>query len=261
MFLNIYSWNVNGYRAISKKSEGEWLLQNKANAHIIGIQEARVEHTTLTKEQKPCSSIWKHCLWSSCTTNNGYSGVAIFSMLDYINHTYELPKEEYALEGRLIHLEYEHFHFLNCYFPNGQNGSERLEYKMGYYDAFLEYAQTLRKSKPIVAVGDYNTAHTAIDLTHPKQNEKESGFLPEERAWIDSFISAGYIDTFRYFHPNKTEAYTWWSYKTRARARNVGWRIDYIFISEELLPKLNNAFIANDVYGSDHCPVGITLEI
>ncbi|MDE7469073.1 MAG: exodeoxyribonuclease III [Desulfovibrionaceae bacterium] len=261
MLLDIYSWNVNGYRAIIKKPEGKWLLENTSRADIIAIQEARVAHSSLKEAQQPSQDVWKHSLWLSCKGNQGYSGVAVFSSLDYINHTYELPQEEFSHEGRLIHVEYEHFHFLNCYFPNGQNGEERLAYKMGYYDAFLKYAQELRATKPVIAVGDYNTAHQEIDLTHPKQNMNESGFLPEERAWIDSFIAEGYIDTFRHFNPDTPEKYSWWSYKTRARERNVGWRIDYIFISEELLPNLKNAWIANDIYGSDHCPVAITLEI
>ncbi|MGL4722880.1 MAG: exodeoxyribonuclease III [Desulfovibrionaceae bacterium] len=261
MDITIYSWNVNGYRAIQKKEEGLWLVENLPQADIIGIQESRVDPCVLSSKECPSSQHWQHVAWLACKKKKGYSGVATFSKREPLCISEELPDTRFQDEGRVLHHEYPEFHFLNIYFPNGQNGSARLQYKMEFYDAFLQYAKELRKSKPIIAVGDYNTAHKEIDLTHPKQNMKESGFLPEERAWIDSFIEAGYIDTFRYMNPEVVEKYSWWSYKTKARERNVGWRIDYIFISEELRSSLQKAWIADDVYGSDHCPVGITLSL
>lgn len=261
MNIDIYSWNVNGYRAILKKDVAGIITANTLNASILALQESRVHPSQLTPSELPKQGIWNHLEWSPSCTRQGYSGVTVLSTLKAITIKKELPVEELAKEGRLLHVEYEHFHLLNCYFPNGQNGEERLSFKMAYYDHFLQYAESLRAKKPVIALGDFNTAHTPIDLSHPKQNEKESGFLPIERAWIDSFIQHGYIDTFRYFYPDATECYTWWSYKTRARERNIGWRIDYIFISQELLPYLTRAWIASDIFGSDHCPVAITLTL
>lgn len=160
-----------------------------------------------------------------------------------------------------MHIEYPAFHFFNVYFPNGTKDDGRLAYKMGYYDAFLAHAEELRRTKPIVVCGDFNTAHRPIDLARPKANEENSGFLPIERAWVDRFIAAGYVDTFRHIHGDEPHQYSWWSYKQRARVNNVGWRIDYFFVSEELAPAIRDAWIENNVYGSDHCPVGLELAI
>ena len=202
----------------------------------------------------------------------GYSGTAVFSKLEPLNVELELPNPEYQGEGRIVHLEFEKFHFFNGYFPNGgaevldENGKptgefKRVPYKMGFFNSFLDYAQELRKTKPIVVCGDFNIAHRPIDLARPKLNEHNTGFLPEERAFFDLLIEKGYIDTFRKVHGDKPDCYSWWSYKTRARARNVGWRIDYFLISQELLPNLVDANIESDVTGSDHCPVTLTLDI
>ena len=171
-----------------------------------------------------------------------------------------LPDPAFQGEGRLVHLEYDAFHLFNIYFPNGQMSEERLQYKLGFYDSFLGYAEELRKAKPIVVCGDFNTAHKEIDLARPKANETTSGFLPVERAWLDRFTAHGYLDTFRLFNQDGGN-YSWWSYLRKGRERNVGWRLDYFFVSEELRSAVKNAWIAADVMGSDHCPVGLELKV
>ncbi len=175
-------------------------------------------------------------------------------------------------EGRLLHLEFQDFHFFNGYFPNGgaeeldENGKptgrfKRVPYKMGFFEAFLNYAEACRKGKPIVVCGDFNIAHKPVDLARPRQNVKNTGFLPEERAFLDRFTALGYVDTFRKVHGDKPDQYSWWSYKARAREKNIGWRIDYFFVSEELAPAVSDAWIESDVRGSDHCPVGLALNL
>jgi exodeoxyribonuclease-3 len=254
----LLSWNVNGIRAIAGKEAWKTWFEECA-ADIIGLQETKAETHQLPEglENPPG---W-NAYWCSSKARKGYSGVAVFSRQAPLNCVYELPHAEYNLEGRLIHLEYPAFHFMNVYFPNGGEENKRVPFKMGYYGAFLEYAQKLREAKPIVVCGDFNTAHRPIDLARPRQNEKTTGFLPEERAWMDRFIRAGYVDTFRHAHGDISDKYTWWSYKMRGRERNVGWRIDYFFVSSELAPAVRDAWIETDVPGSDHCPVGLLLEI
>lgn len=250
----LVSWNVNGLRAAVQKGFWDWLAGSGAD--VVGIQESKIQtgheadfgHTDQYKT-----------VWCSSTVKKGYSGVGCFYRAEPLAIAMELPDPAFAGEGRLLHLEYEEFHFFNIYFPNGGRGPERLAYKLGYYDAFLAHAETLRQKKPIVVCGDFNTAHTALDLKNAKANEKTSGFLPEERAWLDRFVAAGYVDTFRLF---TTEGghYSWWDYRFKARDRNVGWRIDYFFVSEELRPKVKRAWIDAAVMGSDHCPVGLELD-
>ncbi len=261
MQYKLSSWNVNGIRAVSAKPEWSWFTEN--DAHIIGLQETKADPSQL-KDNLRNPEGW-HTSWCSSTVKKGYSGVAVFSRFEPLAVECELPDPRFQGEGRCLHLEYPEFHFFNIYYPNGGMNEDRLAYKMGYYDAFLSYAESLRKGvdgkagKPIVVCGDFNTAHKAIDLARPKDNVGTSGFLPEERAWMDTFVEAGYIDTFRHVHGDKPDNYSWWSYKTRARARNVGWRIDYFFVSEELRGAITGAWIENDAMGSDHCPV--TLEL
>lgn len=255
--LTLLSWNVNGFRAISGKPDWAWFQQSEAD--IIGLQETKAEPGQLTEAQRSPEG-W-NAYWQAAQTKKGYSGVAVFARQKPLRVETELPDPAFAGEGRFLHLEFPQFHYMNIYFPNGGMSDERLRYKMGFYDAFLQHAQDLRAQKPIVFCGDVNTAHRPIDLARPKDNATVTGFLPEERAWMDKLIAAGYIDTFREIHGDEPFQYTWWSYKTRARERNVGWRIDYFFISEELRPALRDAFIQAHVMGSDHCPVGIRLDI
>ena len=260
--IRLSSWNVNGFRAISKKPEWDWFYANTSD--IVSLQETKASPDQLdpTDVAPPDRQSW----WAASTVKKGYSGVAVFSKIKPLRANLDMPDPDYQHEGRCIHLEFQDFHFFNIYFPNG--GAEiskgvfkRLKYKIGFFDAWLDYAETLRRDKPIVVCGDFNIAHRPIDLARPKDNEKYTGFLPEERAWLDRFIALGYIDTFRRIHGDVEGAYTWWSYKTSARERNIGWRIDYFFVSSELEYRIANAWIEDNVYGSDHCPVGLLLDI
>ena len=257
MSIRMVSWNVNGLRAISAKPEWSWF--KNATADIVALQETKAAPEQLAPELRAPRG-W-HAAWSASTVKKGYSGVAVFSRLAPLHICRELPDPDFQGEGRLLHLEYPAFHFVNVYFPNGGEENKRVPYKLAFYDAFLRHAQNLRRTKPLVVCGDFNTAHAEIDLARPRQNETVTGFLPEERAWLDAFTAAGYVDTFRHVHGNVTGAYTWWSYRMGARRTNVGWRIDYFFTSRELLPGIRNAWIEKDVHGSDHCPVGLELEL
>lgn len=268
MLLSLASWNVNGFRAVSAKPEWQWFSQTKAQ--IVGLQETKAAPEQISPELRSPEG-W-HSAWSASEVKKGYSGVAVFSRLEPIAIIHQLPNPAFQGEGRLLHVEYPWFHFFNVYFPNGgaeevdEKGKgtgrfKRVPYKMGFFDAFLLYAEELRRQKPIVVCGDFNIAHKEIDLARPKQNVKVTGFLPEERGWLDAFVNAGYVDTFRHVHGDVAGHYSWWSYKAAARPKNVGWRLDYFFVSAELRPAIRNAWIEADVYGSDHCPVGLELEV
>ncbi len=257
MRYRLVSWNVNGFRAVSSKPEWNWF--STTTADVVALQETKADPAQVGEEHRSPDG-W-HAWWLPATVKKGYSGVAVFSRHTPLDVAYDLPGERFRGEGRCLHLTFPEFHFFNIYFPNGGMGEERLRYKMGYYEAFLEHAETLRRDRPIVVCGDFNTAHRPIDLARPKENETVSGFLPEERAWMDRFVATGYVDTFRHVRGDEADRYSWWSYKTRARARNVGWRIDYFFVSEELRGAVRDAWIEMDVMGSDHCPVGLELEV
>ncbi|OLN29208.1 Exodeoxyribonuclease III [Desulfovibrio sp. DV] len=250
----LVSWNVNGLRAVVQKGFWEWL--SGSGADVAGVQESKIQPGH--EADFPGTAGYK-AVWSSSTVKKGYSGVGCLYRVEPLSIATELPDAVFGGEGRLLQLEFEEFYFFNVYFPNGGQGPERLAYKLAYYDAFLAHAEDLRCRKPIVVCGDFNTAHTALDLKNAKANEKTSGFLPEERAWLDRFTAAGYVDTFRMFEPGPGH-YTWWDYRFKARDRNVGWRIDYFFVSEELRPKVKRAWIESSVMGSDHCPVGLELD-
>ena len=253
--MRIISWNVNGYRAILGKGFVDWLAGCEADAVLL--QETKVEPGQLSPaELNPAGYTG---LWNWSKGKKGYSGTACFLKTPPLAHSFGLTDPRFRGEGRVIHMEYPDFHLFNIYFPNGQMGEERLDYKLGFYDAFLAQAQTLRRAKPVVVGGDFNTAHTEIDLKNPKANAKTSGFLPIERAWIDTFVSHGFVDTFRLFEPGPNH-YSWWSYRFHARPKNVGWRIDYFFVSEELKPRVKSAWIESAVEGSDHCPVGVEIS-
>lgn len=253
----IYSWNVNGYRAVIKKDFRAWL--DSSGADIVMLQETKAHPDQLDEEDRHPDS-FSNSYWNWSKKKKGYSGVACFTNPEPIAVSLGLPDERYQGEGRVMHLEYPDFHLFNIYFPNGQMSDERLDFKMGFYDAFLSHAEELRKTKPIIVGGDFNTAHTEIDLKNPKANEERSGFLPSERAWIDKFIAAGYIDSFRLFEDGPSH-YSWWSYRFNARKNNAGWRIDYFFVSEELRDNVIRAWIEPEVMGSDHCPIGIEIAI
>lgn len=261
--IRFQSWNVNGFRALRKKEEWKW-FESDTFADIVGIQETKAHEDQISEEDKRLGG--RTSYFANSVVKKGYSGVAVFTHLKPLKAEIELPDPEYQGEGRIVHLEFPRFHYFNGYFPNGgeevsKGVFKRVPYKMGFFDSFLKYAEELRKEKPIVVCGDFNIAHREIDLARPKDNVLNTGFLAEERAFLDKMISMGYVDTYRYVHGDTEGAYTWWSYKTRARERNIGWRIDYFFVSEELKPFIADAWIENDVYGSDHCPVGLCLDL
>ena len=260
--MRFSSWNVNGFRAVSAKPDWAWFAASESD--VIGLQETKVSPEQLTSGQREPEG-W-HAFWASSTVKKGYSGVAVFSRRRPLAVEAELPDPDFQGEGRVLHLEFPELHFFNIYFPTG--GEEvskgvfrRVPYKMGFFNAFFDYAEQLRADKPIVVCGDFNISHRAIDLARPRENELNTGFLPEERAWMDGFVQAGYVDTFRLVHGEQAGAYSWWSYKTRARERNIGWRLDYFFVSEELKDHVRDAWIEDGVCGSDHCPVGLALDV
>ncbi len=254
--LKLLSWNINGIRAAQKKGLLEWL--EKENPDILCVQETKAHIEQLSKELINPNGYKTY--WSS-GERKGYSGVATFTKSEPQNIETGFGIKKYGREGRILISNYKDFTLFNIYFPNGQRDEERLKYKLGFYDEFLKSIDNLKeKGKKIIICGDVNTAHKEIDLARPKENENTSGFLPIERAWMDKFIEHGYIDTFRHFHKEGGN-YTYWDPITRARERNVGWRIDYFFISPNLLNNLKKAFIMPEVMGSDHCPLGIEIEV
>jgi exodeoxyribonuclease-3 len=254
-YMKLISWNVNGIRAVAKKGFLEWMNTEKPD--ILCLQETKAWVEQVPAELQAPKGY--HAFWSK-PSKKGYSGVATFSRQEPIIESMGIGIEKFDAEGRVIISEFKDFCLFNVYFPNGKASPERLEYKLEFYDCFFERIEELRnKGKSIIFCGDVNTAHKPIDLTHPKANENTSGFLPIERKWIDKVVRKGYLDTFRHFD-SSPERYSWWDYKTGARARNVGWRLDYFFVSEDLLPRLGGASILSDVMGSDHCPVGIEIE-
>jgi len=254
--IEIISWNVNGIRAVHTKEALRWI--DERDTDILCLQEIKA-----LPEQIPEGLFDKE--YEELTVNSaekkGYSGTATFSMLksDYTSTDKHIDTMN---EGRIIETHYDDIVLFNIYFPNGQKNEERLEYKMKFYDDLLDHCQKLREEgKSIVICGDVNTAHKEIDLKNPKANSKKSGFLPIERKWMDKLVNHGYVDSFRYVHGDKEDCYSWWSYRSNARTNNVGWRIDYFFISEDLCESLEDAFILDTITGSDHCPVGIRLSL
>ena len=254
--MKILSWNVNGYRAVLKKDFAGFLAAHKPD--ILGLQEVK----SCPDQLKPADTAFPGYAFSwNCAERRGYSGVAAFYKKAPLAVTNGFGEARFDSEGRVIGLEYPQFHLLNVYFPNGGQGPERLKYKLEFYDAFLAHIEKLRKTgKAVLFCGDVNTAHREIDLARPKENEENSGFMPVERAWLDRITAAGWVDTFRSFHPEPGQ-YSWWDYKTKARERNVGWRLDYFFVNAEKAGAVKDAFILPDVQGSDHCPVGLELRL
>lgn len=259
--MKIVSWNVNGLRAGIKKGFLEWL--HLQDADVVGLQEIKADESQLPEEMlrpRGAKGAW-HAFFSPCRIRKGYSGVALLlkDMPDRVDYGMGIPR--FDDEGRYIAAYLKDTVIINCYYPNGGGGPERLAYKLDFYDAFLSHVLELRKAGyKVIFIGDVNTAHNEIDLARPKENETNTGFLPEERAWIDEVERSGFIDSFRHLHPTQSNAYSYWDMKTRARDRNVGWRIDYCFISNDLLLRLHSAGIDHEVLGSDHCPVWVNLK-
>lgn len=254
--MKLVSWNVNGLRSLAKDNYWETFLKT-LKPDIFCLQETKASPEQLSEQFTNVAGY--SAFFSSSKIRKGYSGVALYTKIEPLTVIYGMDIKEFDQEGRLVGAEYEDFWLLNVYFPNGGQGPERLDYKLRFYDAFLAFAEKLRKKKPVIFCGDVNTAHEEIDLARPKENEENTGFLPEERAWIDEVIAAGYIDSFRHFHPNTKDAYSYWALTTFARNRNAGWRIDYFFVAQELMKRVKKAEIYADIYGSDHCPISIDV--
>lgn len=254
--IKIISWNVNGIRASLKKGLADYVVREQP--HIFCVQETKAE-----REQVP-TDIWPppgyNDFYHSCSVRGGYSGVATFSTIDPIHVNRNIGLERFDQEGRVMQTDFEQFTLLNVYFPNGGARDERLLYKLDFYDAFFEYCEGLRsQGKRLIICGDYNTAHHPIDLARPNENKKTSGFMDVERVKLDHIQQLGYVDTFRIFNQEPGQ-YTWWDVKTRSRERNIGWRIDYHWVTEDLVPFVHNAYHQADQQGSDHCPVVLELS-
>lgn len=257
--LKIISWNVNGLRAVMKKGFPD--IVKNLDPDILLLQETKLQEGQRTDEMISLHDY--ESFWSYSTVKKGYSGVVTYTKIKPEHVKINFKKPEFDQEGRIVQLDFGSFILFNVYFPNGQMSDTRLAYKLAFYDWFLSCANTLKdQGRSLIITGDFNTAHNAIDLKNPGPNSKRSGFLREERAVLDKMINMGYIDTFRHLHPEKVK-YSWWSYRFNARKNNAGWRIDYFFVTKDLIEKniVKEAFIDNDVFGSDHCPVGINLEI
>jgi exodeoxyribonuclease-3 len=254
--MKLVSWNVNGIRAAGRKGFWNWLPA--ADPDILCLQETRIQAEQLTEEMRHppgYRSIWHNA------ERKGYSGVATFCRQAPQAVREGMGWPEFDAEGRVLITEHQGFTLVNAYFPSGRRGHERVAYKLGFYDALLDRCTDLRaRGQRLIVCGDYNTAHQPIDLARPRQNVKTSGFLPDEREALTRWLDWGFVDIYRHLHPD-AEQYTWWTYRFNARARNVGWRIDYFFLADELLPHVRDAQILTDVMGSDHCPIEIVLDM
>lgn len=252
--IKLVSWNVNGIRSVAEKGFFEWLAGS--NADIVGLQETKAQPEQLTKNFFEVAS---YSPWWASAKKKGYSGTALYSRIQPKSVEF-LGDERFDDEGRVLQADFGDFVLFNCYFPNSQDAGARLDYKLAFCQSLKSRCDALQAAgRQVVVCGDYNIAHKPIDLEHPKANEENPGYLPEERAWMDEFTGAGYIDTFRSLHPEPKQ-YSWWSYRMAARSKNVGWRIDYFCTSPGLKPRIREARIHQEVMGSDHCPVSLDLE-
>ena len=251
--MKLISWNVNGIRACLTKGFADFFKQEDAD--IFCLQETKCQPEQIELEFEGYKSYW------NSAEKKGYSGTAIFTKKEPLNVTYGIGKEEHDKEGRVITLEYENFYIVTIYTPNSKKELERLEYRMTWEDEIRKFLLKLNEIKPVIICGDLNVAHKEIDLKNPKTNRRSAGFTDEEREKMTELLNAGFIDSFRYIYPEKTNSYTWWSYIGRARDRNAGWRIDYFITSKSIAIKIKDAIIYSDIYGSDHCPVGLNIEI
>ena len=251
--MKLVSWNVNGIRACQGKGFMESF--ESLNADIFCLQETKCQEGQAKLDLPGYFQYWNYA------KRKGYSGTAVFTRKEPLSVSYGIGIEEHDQEGRVITLEFETFYLVTVYTPNSQDGLKRLDYRMTWEEAFLSYLKTLEKTKPVIFCGDLNVAHKEIDLKNPSSNHKNAGFTDEERGCFDRLLQNGFIDTFRYFYPDKADIYSWWSYRFQARDRNAGWRIDYFIVSESLKEKLEDAVIHTEIYGSDHCPVELLVQI
>ena len=250
--MKFISWNVNGLRAVLKKNFYEFF--NEADADIFCLQETKMQEGQAELDLPGYSQFFNYA------EKKGYSGTAIFTKREPIDVTYGIGIPRHDTEGRVITLEYPDLYFTTVYTPNSQDGLARLDYRMEWEEDFLSYMKELDAKKPVIWCGDLNVAHREIDLKNPKTNRRNAGFTDEERGKMDEVLSSGFVDTFRYFYPDMTDIYSWWSYRFRAREKNTGWRIDYFIASERLMPRVRDAKILTDVMGSDHCPVELDID-
>jgi exodeoxyribonuclease-3 len=265
--MKIISWNTNGLRATYKQGHFDPLFTHY-DPDILCLQETKATPEQLPESVREVFGYDAYFSWPEI--KKGYSGVAIYTKKKPLNVTYGIASPAVALakegidldnEGRVITAEYEKFYMITGYFPNGGGGPERLDYKLRFYDQFLTYIEGLRSAKPVIFCGDINTAHNEIDLARPKENVMNTGFLPIERAWMDKLVEKGWIDAFRLLYPDQKDTYTYWDQKTASRERNVGWRIDYFFVSQDLKDKVTDLKTMKDYYGSDHCPIELDINL
>lgn len=251
--MKFVSWNVAGLRACLKKGFMDFFKD--VDADIVCLQEVK-----MTKDQLDVKFDGYYEYWNSAE-KKGYSGTLILSKTEPVNVTYGIGILEHDTEGRVITLEYEDFYLVDLYTPNAKRGLERLPYRMIWEDEFKAYLKKLDEHKPVIICGDFNVAHTEMDIKNAKSNVGNAGFTPEEREKFGILLDAGFTDTYRFMYPNKADAYTWWSYMSNAREKNIGWRIDYFLASDRLKDKIDDAVIYSEIYGSDHCPIGLNINI
>ena len=255
--MKLISWNVNGLRAVMNKGFSDFFY--KINADIFCLQETKMQESQVNEEIKELAEGY-NLYWNSAI-KKGYSGTAIFSKIEPLNVMYGIGIEEYDKEGRVITLEFENFYLVNCYTPNSKRELERLSYRMKWEDLFRKYLIELDKIKPVILCGDLNVAHKEIDLKNPASNHSNAGFTNEERGKLSELLAAGFTDSFRFLYPTKEGCYSWWSYMFHARENNAGWRIDYFIVSKSIENKIQESSIFSEVFGSDHCPVGLIIDI
>ncbi|MBE7012392.1 MAG: exodeoxyribonuclease III [Ruminococcaceae bacterium] len=251
--MKLISWNVNGLRACLTKGFEDFL--NNSEADIFALQETKMQEGQAEVNAPSYTSYW------NSAEKKGYSGTAVFSKETPISVTLGIGIDEHDHEGRVITCEYENFYFVTCYTPNSQNELKRLSYRMTWEDDFKSYLLELDKKKPVILCGDLNVAHKEIDLKNPKTNRMNAGFTDEEREKMTILLDSGFTDSFRYLYPDKEGIYSWWSYRFQARAKNAGWRIDYFIVSDRIKDKIKDAVIYTDILGSDHCPVGLEIDL
>jgi exodeoxyribonuclease-3 len=254
--MRILSWNVNGIRSVEKKGFPEWMKTEDAD--VVCIQETKAKPEQLGEGLREIDGYKSY--WASAQ-KPGYSGVAIYSKQEPLEVKTQ-GIDDFDQEGRFLRAEYQDFTLISAYFPNSQEGGRRLDYKLAFCAAVMKLCKGfVKQGRHFLFCGDYNIAHTSIDLARPRENEGNAGYLPEERAWMDSYLRAGFVDTFRHFHPGEKGHYSWWSFRCHARERNVGWRLDYHCVDPAFLPRVLSSRIRPEVQGSDHCPVEIVLDL
>ena len=251
--MKLISWNVNGFRAVLNKGFDDFF--QKIDADIFCIQETKLQELQVDFVPEGYNAYWNSAI------KKGYSGTAVFSKIKPLNVSYGINIEEHDQEGRVITLEYDKFYLVNCYTPNSQRELTRLEYRMRWEECFRNYLKKLKEHKPVILCGDLNVAHNEIDLKNPKTNTHNAGFTIEERNQMSNLLNTGFIDTFRYLYPEQKDAYSWWSYMFHAREKNSGWRIEYFIISEDIKDKIIDSKIHSEIFGSDHCPVELDINI